>query len=197
MRGGLYVVAAQSLRRSKVSLQSSSTHHVRCSDLMFGRFADSRHGAVFDFEQLPPTPTGQYSEEWYQASLAYSVLSGDLSRKLFARQVKHAGIPVSTLNELINLISAWRDVYLSKLGVPSKWPEDWDFLAAITACSTDVYYHCLWLIVMRAIDDFGIISSEDKAEEVKVIKEKYKTESDHGAMRIAALVCPTIQYLTR
>jgi hypothetical protein len=88
-------------------------------------------------------------------------------------------------------LSSWRDEHLSKLGVPSKWPEDWDFLAAIIACTTDVYYHCLWLVVMRAIDDFGVTESGNM-EERKAIKERYKTESDHGAMRIAALVSPLI-----
>jgi hypothetical protein len=42
---------------------------------------------------------------------------------------------------------------------------------------------------MRAIDDFGIVESGNM-EEGQAIKERYKTESDHGAMRIAALVCP-------
>jgi hypothetical protein len=102
--------------------------------------------------------------------------------------VKRYGIPLPTLVELAHLISCWRDEHLSKLGVPSKWPEDWDFLAAITACSTDVYYHCLWLVVMRAIDDYGTIDAADNAEETRAVKERYRTESDHGAMRIAALV---------
>lgn len=47
---------------------------------------------------------------------------------------------------------------------------------------------------MRAIDDFGIIESENNGEELKGIKERYRTESDHGAMRIAALVCTS--YMT-
>jgi hypothetical protein len=49
---------------------------------------------------------------------------------------------------------------------------------------------------MRAIDDFGIIGTQN-TEEGKAMKERYKTESDHGAMRIAALVCPLISFLDR
>jgi hypothetical protein len=44
---------------------------------------------------------------------------------------------------------------------------------------------------MRAIDDFGVTESGNMEEE-RAIKERYKTESDHGAMRIAALVSPLI-----
>jgi len=152
---------------------------------------DRRHDAEFDIEHPPTIPSSQYSEAWYAASLAGSTLSAKISSQLFTRRVKPHGIPLPCLVELAHDLSNWRDEYLPKLGVPSKWPEDWDFLAAITACSTDVYYHCLWLVVMRAIDDFGIIESGNM-EEGKAIKERYKTESDHGAMRIAALVRPLI-----
>jgi len=47
---------------------------------------------------------------------------------------------------------------------------------------------------MRAVDDFGIVES-GSIEEGKAIKERYKTESDHGAMRIAALASHLISYL--
>jgi hypothetical protein len=149
-----------------------------------------RHGADSDIENPPTIPPGQYSEAWHTASLAGSTLSAKLSAQLFTRKFEQAGITLPCLVELAHALSSWRDEHLSKLGVPSKWPED--FLAAITACSTDVYYHCLWLVVMRAIDDFGIIGSGDNGEEANAMKERYKTESDHGAMRIAALASPFI-----
>ena len=169
----------------------------RSQPTMYGPFllqcgsADDSYDADFDLDHPPPTPPSQYSEAWYAASLAGSTLSASLSAQLFTRKVKQNGIPLPCLVELARALSSWRDNHLFKLGVPSKWPEDWDFLAAITACSTDVYYHCLWLVVMRAIDDFGIIESVNM-EEGKGMKERYKTESDHGAMRIAALVRPLI-----
>jgi hypothetical protein len=120
-----------------------------------------------------------------------------LCHQLYTPKVKEQGIPLSVLIGFANSNSKWRDQHLSKLGVPSKWPEHWDFLAAITACSTDVYYHCLWLVVMRAVDDFGILEIKERNRgnggevnvEVQSVLERYRTESDHGAMRIAALVC--------
>jgi hypothetical protein len=154
--------------------------------------ADRRHDADFDIEHPPTISQSQYSEAWHTASLAGSTLSAKISAQLFTRQVRQNGITLPCLVEIAHALSSWRDEHLSKLGVPSKWPEDWDFLAAITACSTDVYYHCLWLVVMRAIDDFGIIGSGDNGEEANAMKERYKTESDHGAMRIAALASPSI-----
>jgi hypothetical protein len=193
---GFCLVATQPIGRVQVSVPSSTASVVRPVYIRIRGSADRRHDADFDIEHPPPTPPGQYSEAWHTASLAGSTLSAKVSSQLFTRKVKGNGIPLSYLVETANTLSRWRDVYLSKLGVPSKWPEDWDFLAAITACSTDVYYHCLWLVVMRAIDDFGIIGSGDNGEEANALKERYKTESDHGAMRIAALVCPPISSMS-
>ena len=138
-------------------------------------------------------PIGQNSETFFKASLAGSALAAKLSTLLFNPRTKRHGVPFTTLLDLVHVVSSWRDEYLSKVGVPAKWPEDWGFLAAITACSTDVYHHCLWLIVTRAIDEFGIIQSREDANEVVAIRERFKTESDHAAMRIAALVCFTAQ----
>jgi hypothetical protein len=186
-RSGVSLVDNQPLGWIQVSVPSSTANFVRPFYIRTRGSADQRHDSDFGIEHPPPSPPGQYSEAWHTASLAGSTLSAKLSAQLFTRKVKQHGIPLSCLVELAHALSSWRDNHLSKLGVPSKWPEDWDFLAAITACSTDVYYHCLWLVVMRAIDDFGIIESVNN-EEGKAIKERYKTESDHGAMRIAALV---------
>jgi hypothetical protein len=186
-RSSVSLVDNQPLGRVYVSVPSSTASVVRPVYIRIRGSADRRHDADFDIEHPPPTPSSQYSEAWHAASLAGSALSAKLSAQVFTRKVKGNGIPLSYLVETANSLSRWRDEHLSKLGVPSKWPEDWDFLAAITACSTDVYYHCLWLVVMRAVDDFGIIGTEN-LEEAKAIKERYKTESDHGAMRIAALV---------
>jgi len=184
-------VANQPLGWISVSVPSSTANIVRPFYIRMRVSADRRHDAEFDIEHPPTIPPGHYSEAWYAASLAGSTLSAKISSQLFPRRVKQHGIPLHCLVESAHALSSYRDDHLSKLGVPSKWPEDWDFLAAITACSTDVYYHCLWLVVMRAIDDFGIIESGNM-EEGRAIKERYKTESDHGAMRIAALVRPLI-----
>ena len=187
-------MATQSIGRVQVSVPPFTAHHVRPFYVRIRDSADRRYDADFDIEHPPTIPPGQYSEAWHIASLAGSTLSAKLSSQLFTRKVKQNGIPLSCLVETAHALSRWRDEHLSKLGVPSKWPEDWDFLAAITACSTDVYYHCLWLVVMRAIDDFGIVDS-GSIEEGKAIKERYKTESDHGSMRIAALASHLISFL--
>ena len=103
---------------------------------------------------------------------------------------------MATLREFVHSSSVWRDKYLFKLGVPAKWPQSWDFLGAITACSTDVYFHAMWLCVMRSIKDFGVaeIKAAEKGEpnmaavEVEAIVKRIRGESEHGSLRIAALV---------
>ena len=118
-----------------------------------------------------------------------------LCNHMWIPRVREKGILLSTLKDFNNCNSRWRDTHLSKLGVPTQWPEAWDFLAAITACSTDVYYHCLWLVVARAIKDYGVVELKQKDQgdhsplphDIDAVLQRYKEESDHGAMRIAAL----------
>lgn len=47
------------------------------------------------------------------------------------------GIRLSAIRDFVAEISAWRDDYLSKMGVPSKLPESWDFIPAIMAATAD------------------------------------------------------------
>ena len=81
--------------------------------------------------------------------------------------------------------------------MPTKWPEQWDFLAAISSCSTDAYYHCLWMIVHGAIKEFGLQAELDAAKdgglpanavELDSLKQRIEDEAQHGAARVASLV---------
>ena len=89
--------------------------------------------------------------------------------------------------------SSWRDVYLSKLGLPVPWPETWDFVTTIKALSTDVWYHSLWLVAERSVRDFGVQEPAEEGVrgmlgfEVAQLQERLKREAIHSAMRIAML----------
>jgi hypothetical protein len=41
---------------------------------------------------------------------------------------------MSTVKTLADSLRMWRTEYLAKVGVPTVWPESWDFVAAVTAC---------------------------------------------------------------
>lgn len=127
-----------------------------------------------------------------------------ICNELWLPRVKENGIPVATLRKLLDSIAGWRDTHLSNLGVPTKWPDDWDFLATITTCSTDIYCHCLWLVVAGAIRDFGTVEAKamERGEqpalgyEVDGLLRRCRDEADHSAMRIAALVSTSTGFVS-
>lgn len=135
-------------------------------------------------------------QAWLRASHDGSTTCRMICDELWVPRVREKGIPITVLRKLLNSISGWRDTHLSKLGVPTKWPEDWDFLATITTCSTDVYCHCLWLVLAGAIRDFGVVEAREiepgvkspLAYEVEGVLRRCREEADHSSMRIAALV---------
>ncbi|WRT67323.1 uncharacterized protein IL334_004293 [Kwoniella shivajii] len=114
-----------------------------------------------------------------------------ISQSLWTPKAFSLGVSLRSLREFIHSSSVWRDAHLSSIGIPATWPENWDFQQAITACSIDCYYHNLWLIVYKAIKDFDI--QEEKSStggslvEIDSIKRRIEEESEHAALRIAAL----------
>jgi hypothetical protein len=134
---------------------------------------------------------------WLSAANAGCYICRKLCNGLWTSRVRQYGIATATLRDFVHYNSLWRDKYITKLGVPSKWPDQWDFLAAISSCSTDAYYHCLWMIVHRAIKEFGLQDELDAAKdgranitqmELDSIKMRIKDEAERGAARLAALV---------
>lgn len=119
-----------------------------------------------------------------------------LSQALYIPRHRVNGVPLSILQEFIADNTVWRDTYLTQLGIPSAFPTDWDFLAAITACGADVYYHSLWLVVYHSILEYGIKEMKDLEKlgpaeippEVEKVVKRIREEAEHGAFRIAALV---------
>ncbi|KAK6903149.1 hypothetical protein I203_108412 [Kwoniella mangroviensis CBS 8507] len=134
---------------------------------------------------------------WFQIHRTISSINYTLSKSLWVPSVAAHGIPFKILREFIHSSSIWRDKYLSSIGIPTIWPDNWDFLQAINTCTCDCYYHDLWLIVHKAIQDFGI--KEEKSNnggsngiyrdrfEIDNIKRRIKEEAEHAALRIAAL----------
>ncbi|EIW70020.1 hypothetical protein TREMEDRAFT_30253, partial [Tremella mesenterica DSM 1558] len=142
-----------------------------------------------DTSVVQDTPTEAVA--WFGAANAGAFMCRRLCEGLWIPRSKEYGITTPVLASFVRLNLKWRDQYLTKLGVPSKWPDSWDFLAAITACSTDVYYHCLWLVVWRAMEEFGLEETRTgrpASEELVNLQSRIKGESEHGAMRIAALI---------
>nr|XP_019013725.1 uncharacterized protein I206_01796 [Kwoniella pini CBS 10737]OCF52506.1 hypothetical protein I206_01796 [Kwoniella pini CBS 10737] len=131
---------------------------------------------------------------WFKIHHTFCSICYTLAKSLWIPSISARGIPFTILREFIHSSSIWRDKYLSSIGIPTIWPEHWDFLQAITTCTTDCYYHVLWLLIYKAINDFGIKEEKSILEkndsnkfEIENIKRRIKEEAEHAALRIAAL----------
>lgn len=69
----------------------------------------------------------------------------------------------------------------------------------MAACSADVSHHALWLVLHRALEESGVEEERNGGigmgmggmgieVEVESVKSRLKEESEHAALRIAALV---------
>ncbi|KAG8904857.1 hypothetical protein FRB99_001063 [Tulasnella sp. 403] len=113
------------------------------------------------------------------------------------------GIPYDNLVGLVNMFSQWREEHLDRVGVPSNFEADWDFVAAVTAC---VYSFCLAVLrlsanlgspLRKAVDEYGIKEYNDitrsapdasaDLSEFEALRNNIADEAQHGALRIAGL----------
>ncbi len=132
-------------------------------------------------------------EVWLIAARAGAGICTKFCADLWAPRTAASGIPLNTLRDFVHDHSSWRDLYLSKLGLPVPWPDHWSALTTVKIMSTDIFYHALWLVAERAMSDFGIQEGGDDAMrgmfafEVQQVRERLKREAMHSAMRIAML----------
>ncbi|WWC60912.1 uncharacterized protein I303_103488 [Kwoniella dejecticola CBS 10117] len=202
-------------------MQDSELRHEALSLLWIVRMSDSSRAALYrlkpslsaDHFDVDPVEHAMLSEgapmmqplggtehniidqaTWFKIHHTYCSISYTLAKSLWIPSISARGIPFTILREFIHSSSIWRDKYLSSIGIPTIWPEHWDFLQAITTCTTDCYYHDLWLVVHKAIQDFGIREEKSPLErnesnkfEIESIKRRVKEEAEHAALRIAAL----------
>lgn len=57
-----------------------------------------------------------------------------MCRILWVPAAESDGVPYDILMSLVAMFSSWRDEHLDRVGVPSNFEADWDFVAAVTAC---------------------------------------------------------------
>lgn len=78
---------------------------------------------------LPP-------QTWHTSVSSLSRICRTLARGLFLPKCERLGVPMTTLKTIADSLRTWRTEYLAKVGVPTVWPESWDFVAAVTACES-------------------------------------------------------------
>jgi hypothetical protein len=131
-----------------------------------------------------------------------------MSKNLWIPTTDSDGVPVEVLRGIMHQLNDWRAQYLPRVGVPTDFAAEWDFVSAVSACASDATYHIMWIILFNALDDRGIresLGSPQSAsssigssaalavgnglqQQIEDLKTKVLEEALHGAMRIAGLV---------
>ncbi|KAJ7175762.1 hypothetical protein C8R46DRAFT_1160905 [Mycena filopes] len=153
-------------------------------------------------EGHPPVPDPREQLEflgYYRAAHALARVARQMSRNLWRPVTDSDGVSFDVLYMLTTALSAWRDEYLTVVGVPSNFEGEWDFVSAVSSCASDATYHVMWVVLFNALDDFGIkeinevtrmnqpLSMVQNYQQIDLVKRKVADEALHGALRIAGL----------
>lgn len=129
-----------------------------------------------------------------------------MSKNLWIPTTDSDGVPVEVLRGIVQQLNEWRTQYLPRVGVPTDFAAEWDFVSAVSACASDATFHIMWIILFNALDDHGIRESlgsphgssagmstalaagSGLQQQIEELKTKVLDEALHGAMRIAGLV---------
>ncbi|KAG8722921.1 hypothetical protein FRC08_000021 [Ceratobasidium sp. 394] len=130
---------------------------------------------------------------WYSALHILACEARRMSRILWTPAVAEEGIPAKMIQDVMARLNRWRDGYLNAVGVPSNFEADWNFVAAVSACSSDASFHVMFIILHQAVEDFGIRDLQRGSDpsgisaDIESLQATLAGEAIHSALRIAAL----------
>lgn len=135
---------------------------------------------------------------YYRAAHALARIARQIARNFWKPVVESDGASLESIRSLMEALYHWKAMYLAKVGVPSNFQAEWDFISAISACASDATYHIMWIVLFNALDDFGIKDANTRGgsppngssnvpDEIESIKKKVLDDALHGALRIAGL----------
>ncbi|EJC98863.1 uncharacterized protein FOMMEDRAFT_95450 [Fomitiporia mediterranea MF3/22] len=154
---------------------------------------------VHDVQSVSLSPREQYEVSgYYRAAHALARICRHMSKQLWRPTTESDGIPFDVLCNIVSSLNDWREEHLPRVGVPSDFESEWDFVSAVSACASDATYHVMWVIVFNAVDDFGIKEFNEAVRlnalgnvpanpTIESVKHKILDEALHGALRIAGL----------
>jgi hypothetical protein len=73
---------------------------------------------------------------YYRAAHALARISRNVARQLWRPATEIDGLPFQDLCTFVKQLSEWREQYLSAVGVPSNFEQEWDFVSAVSACES-------------------------------------------------------------
>nr|GAT58784.1 predicted protein [Mycena chlorophos] len=136
---------------------------------------------------------------YYRAAHALARIARQMSRNLWRPSTDSDGVPFEVLYALTTQLSAWRDEFLTVVGVPSNFEGEWDFVSAVSSCASDATYHVMWVVLFNAVDEFGVkevnevtrmnqpLSMVPNYSQIDLVMRKVADEALHGALRISGL----------
>ncbi|ETS63648.1 hypothetical protein PaG_01949 [Moesziomyces aphidis] len=96
----------------------------------------------------------------------------------FAPRSHIEGVPFDKVAEAAELLKKWRVDHLEKVGVPlPHWPPHWDYIAAVSACTSDINYHANWICLWRLVDETGILGTDRSDATSPIHQDRLKRRS--------------------
>lgn len=113
------------------------------------------------------------------------VFQRKLSSYYFVPRSHIEGVRLDKVVEIVEMLKKWRDNHLEKVGVPlPHWPPHWDYIAAVSACTSDINYHANWIVLWRLVDEMGIYGTDrsDATSPIHQDRLKRRTASEQDAV---------------
>ncbi|KAG8814191.1 hypothetical protein FRC19_001947, partial [Serendipita sp. 401] len=133
--------------------------------------------------------TQDTAQNWI-ALLELADISRKLARDLSKPSIMSFGIPLQVLQRAVEELRNWKEKYLRIVGVPDNYQANWDFIAAVSACTCDAQYHVMWVILHSALDEFNVREAKKGSMSLTTLHELEKQvfeEALQGALRISGL----------
>ncbi|KAJ1031665.1 hypothetical protein NDA13_002056 [Ustilago tritici] len=98
-----------------------------------------------------------------------------LAAMYFAPRNHIEGVRFDKVVEVMELLKKWRVNHLEKVGVPlPHWPPHWDYIAAVSACTSDINYHANWITLWRLVDEVGIYGTDRSDASSPIHQDRHK-----------------------
>uniref|UniRef100_V5F3E1 Zn(2)-C6 fungal-type domain-containing protein n=2 Tax=Kalmanozyma brasiliensis (strain GHG001) TaxID=1365824 RepID=V5F3E1_KALBG len=159
LRGEIMFVWWSACWADSVAALYFQRHHILSPE----QYNNDPHAADAENKNAAPHPLNSLDSyhSFYGSVYDALIFQRTLAAMYFAPRSYVEGVRMDTVVQIVAQLRTWRDVHLDKVGVPlPHWPAHWDYIAAVSACVSDINYHANWIILWRLIDEMGIYGTD-------------------------------------
>lgn len=73
---------------------------------------------------------------WHTSITGMCHVSRQIAAYMWQPDNEIKGVELANIRKSVQMLTAWRNEFLDRVGVPTVWPETWNFIAAVTACKS-------------------------------------------------------------